>query len=62
MVSKFVGTSAVTKKQKKSKLATTGYDLPENREKIFSAGADDYLPKPFAVEELRKRVDKLPEE
>jgi len=40
-------------------LAITGYDSPENREKIFTAGADGYLAKPFEIEELGKRISKL---
>lgn len=40
-------------------LAITGYDSPENREKIFTAGANDYLSKPFEIEELGKRISKL---
>lgn len=37
-------------------LAITGQDSAENRKKIMDAGADDYLPKPFGIEELLEKV------
>lgn len=37
-------------------LAITGYDSPENREKIFAYGADGYLAKPFTIEELTQQI------
>lgn len=40
-------------------LAITGYDSPEYREKIFQAGADDYLPKPMELSLFREKVKKL---
>lgn len=40
-------------------LAVTGYDSPEHREKIFKAGADDYLPKPVDLNLFREKVKKL---
>ncbi len=40
-------------------LAVTGYDSPEYREKIFQAGADDYLPKPIELKLFREKVKKL---
>ncbi|MCS7151690.1 MAG: response regulator [Endomicrobia bacterium] len=40
-------------------LAITGYDSPENRQKILSAGADDYLAKPLELREFREKVRKL---
>ena len=40
-------------------LAITGFDSPENRKKIFSSGANDYLTKPFEVSDLLERVEKL---
>lgn len=40
-------------------LAVTGYDSPENRKKIFAAGADDYLTKPIELKEFREKVKKL---
>jgi len=40
-------------------LAITGFDSPENRKKIFSSGANDYLTKPFEVSNLLERVEKL---
>lgn len=40
-------------------LTITGYDSPENEKKIFAAGADDYLAKPFEVKEFQEKVDKL---
>lgn len=43
-------------------LAITGHDSPENKKKIFAAGADDYLPKPFDTKELDERIKKLLEE
>lgn len=40
-------------------LAITGFDSPENRKKIFSSGANDYLAKPFEITDVLERVDKL---
>jgi len=40
-------------------LAITGYDTPENVEKILRSGADAYLAKPFEMEDLLKEVKKL---
>lgn len=40
-------------------LAITGFDSPENRKKIFSSGANDYLAKPLEVSDLLERVEKL---
>lgn len=40
-------------------LAITSFDSPENRKKIFSSGANDYLAKPFEITDLLERVDKL---
>ena len=40
-------------------IAITGYDSRENRLKIFAAGIDDYLPKPFDVKALIKKVKAL---
>lgn len=40
-------------------LAVTGYDSPENRKKIFAAGADDYLTKPIELKEFREKVKRL---
>lgn len=40
-------------------LAVTGYDSPEHRQKIFDAGADDYLPKPIDLNLFREKVKKL---
>jgi two-component system alkaline phosphatase synthesis response regulator PhoP len=37
-------------------LAITGYDTPENQDKIFRAGADDYLAKPFELQDLVKKI------
>lgn len=40
-------------------IAVTGYDSRENRLKIFAAGIDDYLPKPFDVKVLVKKIKAL---
>ncbi|MCX7715893.1 MAG: response regulator [Endomicrobia bacterium] len=40
-------------------LAVTGYDSPEHRQKIFNAGADDYLPKPIELNLFREKIKKL---
>jgi len=40
-------------------LAITGFDTQENQKKIFSAGANDYLPKPLEVNELLGHIEKL---
>lgn len=40
-------------------IAITGYDSRENRLKIFAAGIDDYLPKPFDVRTLLKKIKAL---
>ena len=40
-------------------LAITGYDTPEHKDKIFSAGADDYLSKPMDLDELYLKICKL---
>jgi CheY-like chemotaxis protein len=40
-------------------IAITGYDSRENRLKIFAAGIDDYLPKPFDVRTLLKKIKSL---
>jgi len=40
-------------------LAITGFDTPENRKKILSVGANDYLPKPLEVNDLLARIEKL---
>jgi len=37
-------------------LAITGYDSEENRQKIFAAGADDYLAKPMEVSVLKEKI------
>ncbi len=50
-------------KTKKIKiLSITGYDTPENRNKILSYGANGYLAKPFKMEDLGKKISKLLEE
>ncbi len=43
-------------------LAITGYDTPVNRKKILSYGANDYLAKPFEMEDLGKKISILLEE
>jgi DNA-binding response OmpR family regulator len=40
-------------------IAITGYDSADNRNRIFDAGIDDYLPKPFDVKELLKKISDL---
>jgi DNA-binding response OmpR family regulator len=40
-------------------IAVTGYDSRENRGKIFAAGIDDYLPKPFDIKTLLKKIEQL---
>jgi excisionase family DNA binding protein len=40
-------------------LAVTAYDEGDVRERILQCGADDFLGKPFPIEELRSRVEAL---
>ncbi len=40
-------------------LAVTGYDTTENRERIISSGADDYLAKPLEVATLTEKIKKM---
>ncbi|MFH1378660.1 MAG: response regulator [bacterium] len=40
-------------------LAITGYDTPENAQKIISSGADAYLSKPFDIDNLEKKINEL---
>ena len=40
-------------------IAITGYDSKENRHKIFLAGIDDYMPKPFDVKMLLQKIENL---
>ena len=40
-------------------IAITGYDSVDNRSRIFDAGIDDYLPKPFDVKVLLKKISDL---
>ncbi|OGR84789.1 MAG: hypothetical protein A2901_06185 [Elusimicrobia bacterium RIFCSPLOWO2_01_FULL_54_10] len=40
-------------------LAVTGQDTSENKARILEAGADDYLPKPFALEVLDEKAARL---
>ena len=40
-------------------IAVTGFDTPDNRKRIFAAGADSYLAKPFELEALRKEINAL---
>lgn len=39
-------------------IAITGFDTPENREKIINCGADDYLAKPFELNQFREILKK----
>lgn len=40
-------------------LAITGYDNPQNREKIFKSGADDLVTKPFDLDFFVKKIRSL---
>ena len=40
-------------------LAITGVDAEQSRGRILEAGADDFLAKPFTVEDLAEKVDQL---
>lgn len=40
-------------------LVITAYPSKETKEKILKAGAADYLVKPFTVEELKEKIEKL---
>lgn len=40
-------------------LAITGLDTAENKKRIMGAGANDYLPKPFEADDLKKRLQAL---
>lgn len=40
-------------------LAITGYDTPENKERIMECGANDYLAKPFSFDEIKDKIREL---
>ncbi|MEM7011867.1 MAG: ATP-binding protein [Verrucomicrobiota bacterium] len=40
-------------------LATTGYQIANERQRYQEAGMDDFLPKPFGVEQLRGKLEGL---
>ena len=40
-------------------LAITGYDSPENAQKIFACGANAYLAKPFEIPDLMTKISEL---
>lgn len=40
-------------------LILTGVDTPQSRVELFEAGADDYVTKPFNLDELRARINAL---
>lgn len=40
-------------------LAITGYNIEESRARILEAGADDFLGKPFTIQELSEKVGNL---
>ena len=40
-------------------LAITGYDTPENKERILECGANDYLAKPFSYELIKEKISRL---
>ena len=37
-------------------LAITGYDTPENKQRILECGANDYLPKPFSFDAIKEKI------
>ncbi|MDI6757916.1 MAG: response regulator transcription factor, partial [Endomicrobiia bacterium] len=37
-------------------LAMSGYDSQQTQSRIFAAGADDYIAKPFDLKDLEKRI------
>lgn len=37
-------------------IAVTGYATPEDKERFLQAGMDDYLAKPFTINELREKI------
>ena len=40
-------------------LAISGHNIEETRKNILAAGADDFLGKPFTVDELKEKVTRL---
>lgn len=40
-------------------LAITGYDTPENKERIMECGANDYLAKPFSFDAIKDKIRQL---
>jgi CheY-like chemotaxis protein len=40
-------------------IAITGYDSADNRKKIFATGIDDYLPKPFELKAILRKIETL---
>jgi CheY-like chemotaxis protein len=40
-------------------IAMTGYDSPDNRKKVFSSGIDDYIPKPFDLTDMIRKIGKF---
>lgn len=40
-------------------LAITGYDTPEYKKQILRCGANDYLAKPFTIQDFSDRIRKL---
>jgi CheY-like chemotaxis protein len=40
-------------------IAVTAYARPEDRERCIRAGMNDYISKPYHMEELREKIERL---
>jgi CheY-like chemotaxis protein len=40
-------------------MAVTGQDIEESRKQMLAAGADDFLGKPFDIQEITRKIEKL---